>query len=84
MLVSQVNATFPEIEDPGRRIYAGMVLALDQAVSNITESYQKHGLWDDTVLIFSTDNGGIGYGNNFPLRGSKVSHGNTAWRIVIL
>ena len=67
-----VNKTFPEIVDYGRRIFAGMVLALDMAVANITKSYKQAGLWQDTVVVFSTDNGGIGSGNNFPLRGCKV------------
>jgi len=57
--------------------FAGMVTGLDRAVKNITDSFRKYGLWEDTVLIFTTDNGaemGIGSGNNFPLRGGKVSN----------
>ena len=67
-----VNATFPEIVAYDRRIFAGMVLALDMAVANVTQAYKAAGLWADTVVVFSTDNGGIGSGNNFPLRGCKV------------
>ena len=44
------------------------MLALDKAVENITSAYKAAGLWKDTVTVFSTDNGGIGSGNNFPLR----------------
>ena len=47
----------------------GEVLAMDMAVANITAAYKRNGLWEDTVLVFSTDNGGISSGNNFPLRG---------------
>ena len=57
--------------------FAGMVTGLDRAVKNITDSFRKYGLWEDTVLIFTTDNGaemGVGSGNNFPLRGGKVSN----------
>jgi len=49
-----------------------MVLALDKAVENITDAFKAEGMWKDTVTVFSTDNGGIGSGNNFPLRGCKV------------
>ena len=70
--VVDVNATFPGIVPYSRRIYAGMVQALDMAVTDVVAAFKAGGLWDDTVLVFTTDNGGIGIGNNYPLRGMKV------------
>jgi arylsulfatase A-like enzyme len=67
-----VDKVYPEIVDEKRRVYAGMVQLLDTAVSEVVEAYKSAGLWEDTVLVFSTDNGGIGPGSNYPLRGSKV------------
>ena len=67
-----INKTFPEIVDYTRRIYAGMLYAMDVAVGRVEDIYKQAGLWDDTVLVFTTDNGGIGPGSNFPLRGAKV------------
>ena len=69
---TDVNETFPEIVNPTRRIYAGMVAALDAGVAEVENAYKAAGMWDDTVTIFSTDNGGISVGNNYPLRGMKV------------
>lgn len=65
------------IKDKYRRTFSGMVTALDEAVGNITESLIQKGLYDNSVIIFTSDNGGQTQygGNNYPLRGNK----NTLW-----
>ncbi|XP_048590720.1 arylsulfatase B [Nematostella vectensis] len=66
---------YKHIKNKLRRHYAGMVSAVDEAIGNVTQALQQKGLWDDTVMIFTTDNGGIpgGGGYDWPLRGHKAT-----------
>ena len=50
-----------------------MVTAMDKAIGEVVRSYKKFGFWENTVLIFSSDNGGNmkAGASNWPLRGAK-------------
>jgi len=59
--------------NPARDIYAAMLLDMDTAVGDIVSKLKEFGLYDDTIIVFTTDNGGaISHGaSNYPLRGTK-------------
>ncbi|XP_031571185.1 arylsulfatase B-like [Actinia tenebrosa] len=65
------------IDNEDRRKYAAMVTALDQSVGNIYEALKTKKIEDNTVIVFTTDNGGApngfnwNMGSNYPLRGGK-------------
>jgi len=61
-----------------RAQYAAMVAVLDDNIKNVTDALKAKGMWDNTLMIFSSDNGGPidveeNAANNYPLRGGKYS-----------
>lgn len=59
-----------------RRTYAGMVAALDEAIGQIIAALDKKGLREQTLILFSSDNGGPSPGrvtSNLPLRAGKAT-----------
>ncbi|VDI46551.1 Hypothetical predicted protein, partial [Mytilus galloprovincialis] len=66
---------YQDIKNEGRRKYSGMVTAMDDAIGNVTESLKRNGMFEDTLIIFTADNGGwtTFSGNNYPLRGGKAT-----------
>ncbi len=66
------------IEDHTLRVYAAMLRALDRSVEQITATLDAQGLTENTLIIFTSDNGGAGYLGlpelNKPYRGWKLTH----------
>ena len=53
-------------------VYAAMVESLDQAVGKMIITLKKNNLFNNTIIIFISDNGGlIGPTDNSPLRSGK-------------
>ena len=46
------------IKDPTRRTYAAMVTSVDDQVGRIVAALDKRGMRENTLIIFSSDNGG--------------------------
>ena len=63
----------------GFAVYNGMASAVDSLVANLTAGLRAKGMWKDTLLVFSSDNGGPSQlgkecnASNYPLRGGKSS-----------
>ncbi|MEM8524326.1 MAG: sulfatase [Bacteroidota bacterium] len=57
-------------------IYAGLVEAMDDAVGEVLKALDELGLAENTIVVFTSDNGGVSAGDafataNLPLRGGK-------------
>ena len=67
------------IADPKRRTFAGMLSAVDEGIANVTAALKRRGMLENTLIIFTSDNGGPttttdGVGaRNWPLKGGKHS-----------
>jgi arylsulfatase A-like enzyme len=58
-----------------RPMYAAVVDGLDQAIGQVLDTLSAEGIEEETIILFSSDNGGAAYAgggaDNFPLRGGK-------------
>lgn len=66
-----------DIQPERLRVYAAMVRALDRSVGRILDALEAEGLSDNTMIVFTSDNGGAGYIGlddiNKPYRGWKMT-----------
>ena len=67
----------PMIKDHRLRVYAAMIRALDRNVGHVLEALKAEGIDDNTLVIFTSDNGGANYIGlpdiNKPYRGWKAT-----------
>jgi len=75
----------PPVGGHNNPTYAAMIYSVDESVGRVMKTLDELGLSDNTVLIFSSDNGGVGgyvregikqagdITDNFPLRSGKGS-----------
>ena len=66
-----------DIELHRERVYAAMIRSLDRGVGRVMEALKANGLDENTLVMFTSDNGGAGYIGlpdvNEPYRGWKIT-----------
>ena len=70
---------YRDVEPAGRRIFAAMVSSIDDYVGDVMAELRAHGLEENTLVVFFSDNGCVKYlsqeiCSNDPLSGSKRFH----------
>jgi uncharacterized sulfatase len=59
------------------RVYAAMIRSLDRGVGRVLEALERNGLDENTLVLFTSDNGAAGYFGlpdvNRPFRGWKIT-----------
>ena len=71
-----VDRTLPVRQVQDHPIYAGMVETVDDAVGMVLKALVDHGIDQQTIVVFTSDNGGVSSGDafstsNLPFRGGK-------------
>ena len=65
------------IPDHRRRVYAAMVRSVDRSVARVLQALREQGLDENTIVVFTSDNGAPGYIGlpevNQPYRGWKLT-----------
>lgn len=76
--------------EPYSGVYAQMLHAADDYVGRLVKLLQKRDMYKDTLLVFTSDNGGVAWnglmGNNFPLaeRSTVIGQEATAFQRLCL
>ncbi len=72
------------VQDTVKRVYYGMIEALDDAVGMVMKELKETGCDSNTLVFFISDNGGATYTratDNAPLRGGKCTHFDGGLRV---
>lgn len=70
-------SAYPSTMKATRRAYCAMVTRMDKAIARIVTALRDRGMFDETLIIFASDNGGVegnGGADNGPFRGGKGTH----------
>ena len=73
---AQDVAQFPQLKGKRQQL-AAMTLAMDRACGRLLKKLKELGLEENTIIIFTNDNGGpsdTNHSNNKPLSGTKANH----------
>jgi arylsulfatase A-like enzyme len=85
----KIDRTLPVRQVQDNPVYAGLIRPMDDAVGTLLDKLEELGLDKNTIIVFTSDNGGVSSGDNFstgnlPLRGGKGRQWEGGLRVPVL
>jgi arylsulfatase A-like enzyme len=66
------GATLARLRGGSIATYLQMVREMDEGIGRVLQALQQGGLDEDTLVVFTSDNGGERFSDNWPLAGGKM------------
>ena len=66
------GATLGHLDGGSIHVYHQMIRELDEGIGRVLDALDAGGLGDDTLVVFTSDNGGERFSDNWPLVGGKM------------
>ena len=84
-----IDRTLPVRQVQDNPVYAGLIKQMDDAVGALLDKLEELGLDKNTIIVFTSDNGGVSSGDayatgNLPLRGGKGRQWEGGLRVPVL
>ncbi len=64
--------TLAHLEGGSIHVYHQMIREMDEGIGRVLDALDQGGLGDDTLVVFTSDNGGERFSDNWPLVGGKM------------
>ncbi len=61
-----------DFDGGSQKTYAAMVTRMDYQIGRVLQALEDRGLADDTIVVFTSDNGGERYADTWPFLGRKT------------
>ena len=71
-LAPQIKDSISHLQGGNIHTYQRMIHHMDEGIGKLVAALQAHGLADNTLLVFTSDNGGERFSDNWPLVGGKM------------
>jgi arylsulfatase A-like enzyme len=71
-LAADVRSNLFHLHGGNIHTYRRMIHHMDEGIGEVMAALQRHGVADDTLVIFTSDNGGERFSDNWPLVGGKM------------